>query len=113
MAFIVVREEAQDSYVKSPVARHALSLMERIRAAGLPVLYYPSSGASKQLQKALGSVPKPFAAVFLGSDECEQQKVQVKVLDEQTQNTCSWKDLENELMTLASKATSTAPPASK
>lgn len=101
VAFVVVREESQESYVKSPVARQALALLERIRAAGMPVIYHPSGNASKQLQKALGVTPKPFAAVFLGPDECAAQRVQIKVLDTQTQSPCAWGDLEGVLSSLA------------
>lgn len=94
VAFVVVRDGPQDSYVKSPVARQAVALMEELRRAGFPVLYHPTGGgASKQLQKALGAAVMPFAAVFLGENECAQQSVQLKLLDSQTQAACSWGEL--------------------
>lgn len=91
VAFVVIRDENQDSFVKSPVARQAITLIEKLRGEGIPVIYNPSGGASKQLQRALEK--KPFAAVFLGTDDLAQASVQLKLIDERSQSPCKWDEL--------------------
>lgn len=103
VALIVVRNDSQDSYVKSPVARQAIALIEELRRADFPVLYFPNGGASKQLQKALASPVQPFAALFLGENEVAQQCVQLKMLDTQTQSVCKLEGLAQRLREVQDK----------